>query len=1303
MDVQALIDLVRKERATLLPFIGSGMTASAGAPSAWRLARDLAHQIGLDDSDETDLAEVTARAEARVGVDEVRHRLASIVTGWRLRPTPALRALCGTPGQRLLTTNYDDGIERSARDRGLVPVSLLPTDPQILKSPAPHEVHVVHLHGLPDKPGSLVLPGATTEELGKNEVFQTFVRSRLAPQGVVYLGFSFDRGEVHLHRIAEWLSRHVDGAGRHYVLLPDDELHDVGRFDGYDSVTVVDYRKDPERTEVERVAVAFAPRSSDTSEAGEVLTWVSPVLMRVEGDDEERLQQRLLGFDSPGGASRDVVSLPEVLEHQRVLFVAGPGMGKSTLLERLPPMVEPAPAATASLADFRPASEGDPRELAIARLLSRVGESPAPLEMLDGPPGLVTLDGLDEVGEGESADVVQAVVAAAAAWPQHVWAVSSRPHAATAQLRDEGFAEVRLMSSRRWAERYLETRSVPPERIRHAMLDGYGLGDLMTIPLFAERLADRLLEDRTADPSPLELLIDEQYAATAREAERSTQRSADLGAWMQALAVALELRGRASADVAELETMPGPAGVSGRASRERLVKASVLADRPGVAAFPRKALQEGLCAQGILEASDPLNILVGAAVAEIDGRPRLRDDIELTLDLVFEHAQEPLRSALRRVDEQRWARTVVTCGGTDEAHEAYRVMEAWHADRDMPFSFLGEGGLRTAAAAVRAIVRRWPAVAEERRGRLEMNTRSASVSVCERALATLGALPLDERTSKWLLPCLEDDRRRVVLNAAQLAGRLGVKEAIPSLQALLDSRQEHVADVALRALVELVDVSELPALIQASPYDGLRLVAERVLERVDLDTGLAVVQRAGLDDSGAWLLNRLLEDAHPGAWNADRVEALMRACASSSLDGPDMERISAIFARHPDRAIASVSLTRIEGRPWGEAAQLLPLSRLSPDDLAGDEHVELRSAIARATEEESERRARDEQPARDLQRLVSALEERGLDLDLAAVEGVHQLGTLPDRSRQVLGELVTRWWPTDEKLTEAALNDESDGAERLLRVVAVGAQIDAPLRPSQWEQLLIAHLGVPHWMNFDLGAHSVTAWLIKTRPADSTDALMSQIASARDGDAVSKIFAIAGRPGPASAITAAVIARLRALEPDSWMWGNAVGLLIEAGCREEIRDLLDVPLSDEARNRIARRLAAAGDQEAQARVLAALTQALSEGLPVEVPHWHDDARTVVPIEPLARLAQVALAYDHQRLRSFALGLLESREDVAALAELSRLRRDHHARHPWLALSVERLARRLATQQVLARLPRDLGALARWFAERSPME
>jgi hypothetical protein len=298
VTARQLIDLLRRERANVLPFVGSGMTIAAGAPRTKELTDELARRCGLVLPPGVSLADVTAAAEAAVGTAAVQEHLAEMVTGWRLRPTPALVALCAVPSGRVFTTNYDDGLERAAKYRGIDAVSLLPEDVETMQAPGDRELQVVHLHGMPSRPESLVLPGRGMDELADSEVFQRFVSPWLASSNLLYLGFSFDAAEHHLLGILCWISEHIENPPQHYLLLNEvaarsrrmemEELEKLG------FLTVVGYSPDPAHEMVERVALALAPRTQrhtgQASSSRETPTTLQPVLVQAgPEDDRERL------------------------------------------------------------------------------------------------------------------------------------------------------------------------------------------------------------------------------------------------------------------------------------------------------------------------------------------------------------------------------------------------------------------------------------------------------------------------------------------------------------------------------------------------------------------------------------------------------------------------------------------------------------------------------------------------------------------------------------------------------------------------------------------------------------------------------------------------------------------------------------------------------------------------------------------------------------------------------------------------------------------------------------------------------
>jgi hypothetical protein len=1053
---------------------------------------------------------------------------------------------------------------------------------------------------------------------------------------------------------------------------------------------------------VERVALALAPRACvaaiETLSSRETPTTLQPILVEAApGDDQERLQQRVLGFDHGWSGNEEITTAEEMVKVGRSLLIGGPGMGKTTLLGWLPTLTD-TPSARGELKGFAPGRDDAAREDAIARLLAG-GDGPVAREDLDGDQGVLGLDGFDEIEEHLRDRATAAILAAVERWPHQHWLVTSRPCAELQALTGGGFTEFHIVPSRRWARRYLEARSVPQERVRHAMLDGYGLGDLLGIPVFAARLADRLLDEGDEIPGPLQLLVEEQYAASAREARKAGKPQADLAEWMRSLAVALELRGRSSAPAGELALVPGPDGLGGEQARERLVRESLLADIPRVVAFPLKTLQEGLCADAILKAADPVAVLRHVACADVAGVERLREDMELTIDLVFEHADRSTRQTLRALDETRWARTVVTNGTEQDAREALEIVHTLHVHRGVAYGIFGDGALRSSRQMVAALGTRWPAVIGERREELEADSRSADATDRLRALETLAALEPDDYTEGWLLPRLADEDPRVIEQAVAIAGRVALTSAELELRLLLDSKESRVRKRALAALVEIVEMDGLVEVgTRAARVNGLQPIFERLLERLDLDHGIELVRQAGPAPDGALaaLLQRLTADAAREAWTPRRVNALMLACANlGGVGGPEAELLAGIFERHPDAALEGVRVQRVGDGPWGPLGQLVPLSHLDPALLAGAEHEDLRSALSRALRESAEVDERQHHHEREMERLLTVLDETGAEAepdDLPKLIGA--LHTLTPRRGEIVAELVKRWWPASGLAPAAA---EEDLDERTRAMLQLGASARAAIGDERWIELLDAHLAAGRFGDWELSDDRVVAWLAYTYAERFQPELLQRLRGAVDADAVSRLVAIAGRPSRAGAVADAAVARLHELGRETPGWANAVGLLAEAAASVQLRALLKHETSADSRRIVIRALARHGDGQAQLESLRELTAAVQRGEDVERQPWQGSSGSPELIGAAAELADAALAAGQEELAGFALALLGAPPSEKALAALQTLVDAQKGTRPWMGASVEQLARRIATRAALERLPEVLGQVAAEFA------
>jgi hypothetical protein len=1301
MDAHQLAEEVRAQRATVLPFAGAGLTLDAGAPSSARLTADLVRRFEPAVGERAPLGVVTKWIAKEAGLPALQTAIAEIFSGLRMQPTPALIALAACPRGVVVTTNYDDAIEVSVRARGMKPVTLMRWDRELLDPAAPGTVHVVHLHGIFDRPDTIVLPGTKMDELADDSVFETYVRSMLIPRRVLYLGFGFGATETHLRGIVGWIAARVGDRLPQWLLLGERQLRDrrsdFELFEANEAVELVPYDDSAGHAAAEHVALGLAPRSYDRDPGIEHrLTFVQPVMLAAGGEeDAENVDRRIASFDFGFHEREQPIDPVSLRERPRTLIVAAQGMGKSKLMTWLPWLLE-RPCASGTIADFRPAGAGAPPQSAILRLLRDPGSGERlTVEMWGGDGLCVLLDELDELEPALRPDAVEAIVGAAEALPQHRFIVASRPVETLARLRDAEFETVHILGSRRWAEKYLETRAVPRQLVDEAMLGGYGLGDLLTIPLFAELLADRLLDGRDAPVESLELLVGSQREAVGREARRSRVATGPLIAWMRRLAVGLQLRGLSSAPLAQLRDL-APAAGSTEEARERLVHASVFGDVAATAVFGRRTLQEALVADAIVASTDSAAALRWCGVAEVLGRDRLRADLRFVTDLVFEHADRAARARLRQLDEQRWARTVLTRGTREDADEALTVLERRHAERGTDFlSVWRSSGLRSASEAAVAIVRRWPALVEARRERLLDELDGGAPDARARALALLGALAVDDKTTDaWLLPLLGDDDARIAARAAAVAGRLRRKAAVPKLLRLLMAADESLRNTALAVLVELLPAERLDELAGAPPgSDPLRRVHTRLGERIGLETGLRLVAATReMTPTTAWLLNRLATGFGPFAWTEERVAMLMRACADGGGAEPDYAALAAVVARHPQAAAGAVRPHRIvvEGQAeWaGPRIALRVLLRLPADMLDGVELPEgLPAALERERQLETEEAARACAHFRRQQALEAAIDADGPGVSLERLLDLADLRQLDEARRRVLARAVARhlpdggdWDPEDPGLITAA---------------HVGVEIAMPLAPGTWRRLLDAHLRAPY--RFDLGDDRIVWWLATTRPADADAEMAHRIAQAQDGRAVGTLLAIAGGDAGDSALGAAH-ATLEELGPAAHEWASAAG---ELARRDPQRARLLLPQADDAaRRRLLGELADAGDDDARAAVLRDLTGEVRAGRRIEFHTWVEPSADPGVLDAYVEFAVAAADAGETGVLRRAVGALTAVTDAGAARRLEAMARSRREL-AWIAEEADDVAERCATALVLARLPDDVVTAAAAFEASNP--
>ncbi|UTT62584.1 SIR2 family NAD-dependent protein deacylase [Microcella humidisoli] len=200
----------------MVPFMGAGVSMSAGAPSWSRLLTDLADMIELDAETrdalfagrlgELDQATYLARRFDEAGLD-FRSAVAALVQRPRYGLAPAL--LAATADEQAITLNYDTLFERAStaagRARRVLTGGGTParTDVEGADAAAASDLGdrwLLKLHGSADHPGSIVL---TRDD---------------------YLGFASDRSALTAIVKANLLTRHLLFVG---FGLADDHFHEI--------------------------------------------------------------------------------------------------------------------------------------------------------------------------------------------------------------------------------------------------------------------------------------------------------------------------------------------------------------------------------------------------------------------------------------------------------------------------------------------------------------------------------------------------------------------------------------------------------------------------------------------------------------------------------------------------------------------------------------------------------------------------------------------------------------------------------------------------------------------------------------------------------------------------------------------------------------------------------------------------------------------------------------------------------------------------------------------------------------------
>ncbi|WP_298743958.1 SIR2 family protein [uncultured Microbacterium sp.] len=242
-------------RGRLVPFMGAGVSVSAGAPTWAQLIEQLADRAGLDADvraalldegrDVLDQATFVRQAiGARSPEDPLAfvRAIAEITNVERYGLAPAL--LAALESEQAITLNYDTLFEKAAEDGGLPRRTI----PSAAPRDADQDRWLLKLHGTVDDPTSIVL--TRSDYLGfhtERAALSSIVKATLMTRHVLFVGFGMS--DDHFHEIIHDVRRAMESSGA--------KLRGVG--------TVLTLRDDPLDRELlsELDFVPFAPAAPE--------------------------------------------------------------------------------------------------------------------------------------------------------------------------------------------------------------------------------------------------------------------------------------------------------------------------------------------------------------------------------------------------------------------------------------------------------------------------------------------------------------------------------------------------------------------------------------------------------------------------------------------------------------------------------------------------------------------------------------------------------------------------------------------------------------------------------------------------------------------------------------------------------------------------------------------------------------------------------------------------------------------------------------------------------------------------------
>lgn len=1056
------------------------MAAACGAPTAKELASALAEEAGRPTTDELDLFALADELESERGRSWVNHAVAAAIRARSIAPSGELLALTLVPGRLIATTNYDDAIELAARGHGLVPVTLTPSNMDLLlRGPGDREVFVIHLHGTVDDPATIVLTSSSYEDAFADERLELATRVLGTGHTLVFLGHSLAENERHLRRDLSAVAG-MFGPNEHLLLhsssrpvAADAESFKIATGvlpiacpdeDGsYRFVRRAAQALGAQPLVVSRLSIPIYP--VDRLEAAYEPMFAAPA---EEVSDEGKRAVWLYGAYLNGPRTRVTD-----LDDRRLLIIGAPGTGKSQSLIRLG-IDGHDPAVYLELGRMLPPREGEQLEAVFVEWMRAAYGLHADVPVIDadalnGRTYAFLLDGFDECPPDHRDAIADAVGQLSMLYPHHRWVLASRrvPQLAGAL---PGFTEYELMPSAVWLRSYAAQRGVHPDQLAVITDVAPGLNDLLETPLFAAAAIDKVLRDEPLPGTPLELLLDFASRGMREEEARLRTDRAEIEEWVDRLCLTMLVAGRDEVTTEEAADEHLRGLVGGDATVDWLVTRVLLWEGSGSVRPHIRTLRDARAARALRNHPGGESLVRRSAFIELrpkDSNPeeleaRTRPDWQYVIDLLLADDLRRWRGVVIDSDPLSVARASALESGHLSRDAAIEVLWGWYHDHRIHIPRTREGQLRDDLTALASLMAEGvpPRILDH----VVQSLESGDASTRANAVAVLAVSPSAEALVDRLSELLGDSDSVVRRRAAQFAAERRLTEFAESIAvAALNDQDELARSVLARAAVELCDDEELELFVAAASPRLRRDVRVELDRRWDRRRQLEFLHER--DSHDAEWLEHVVET--PGTWTDGEIELLAEVWGSSDRLAPTRrQKVAEVLSMAPVAALRGY---------FAGARKPLILDLLFLLDLVTAEVIEALAADldAQAAEtlgayllvkpERDQARARPRKQSAPRTPSLESIVRSGDVVRILSYELADGVTALEATDRAKVDELVAAAWkqPTDGKRVLDRIWRTSDGEWRSWprdwTLLSYAAATRVPLTKSEWVRL--ANLG----------------------------------------------------------------------------------------------------------------------------------------------------------------------------------------------------------------------------------------------------